>query len=728
MRASPHGFDGRGAAGPNAPDRPRTPAGPRNDTAVSGGNVGAVVQAGSVHGDVHVYSHPAPETPHQIPLPPRHFTDRESELDRLETAADAARREGRPQIVVLGGPGGVGKTALATSFLHIAADGFPDGLLYADLRGFAQGAPLDPGGVLDGFLRALHTDPAGIALDTAGRAAQFRSRTAGRSMAFLLDSAASAAQVRLLLPGAGAHVVLVTTRLRPAGLAADGAAFMEVSPLADAAAAHLVERVLGTDRARGEEEAVRRLVVLCGRLPLALCAAASPLALRPRQSVARLADRLADERRRLDRLRKEEELSVRAALDASYAALSEPARRLYRGLGHIGGPDTALPAMAALLGASPDETEEAADELVAAHLLEEHASGRFRQHDLNRLHSRRLLEDREAASRRRGARERLSGHYLDSAVNADLVLNPGRWHLGPRYFAERRGESFTDRAAALAWLEAELANLRAWIAASYAEGRHETAWQLCEALRNLFTLRRHFDAWGETYGTGLAAARTLGDPAAQAFMLEGLGARRLYRGEAAAARERSRAALELWTRAGHQLGRASALEDLGVAELAMGAPAAAAEHFAWALRIHRRLGRRRGMALMRRRLGEAARDRGDHAAAAKHFQQALDFFTESAEPYMRLRTLVGLGADRLAAGTDARAPLTEALRIATGLGADAEVANIQVLLADIAAAEGRAADEFAALSTALSIYSRLGAPQAAEIGRRIGSPPPHGNR
>ncbi|QBI55509.1 ATP-binding protein [Streptomonospora litoralis] len=732
-----------------------------NDTSVFGGTLGALVQAGTVHGGVHVHAAPAGEIPRQLPLAPRNFTDRETELERLAAAARAAPRERVPQLIVLGGPGGVGKTALATAFLHLFADSFPDGALYADLRGFTEPGPLDPAGVLDGFLRTLHADPARIALDPAGRAAQFRSRTAGRSMALLLDNAASAAQVRLLLPGAGAHIVVVTTRLQLAGLAADGAAFVEIDPLGTGAAADLLERMLGPDRTRHEAEAVHRLVDLCGRLPLAVCAAASRLSLRPRQSVGGLADQLADERGRLARLSREDELSVRSVLDASYAALPDTARRLHRRLGHTAGPDTGPAAMAALLECSRDEAEEAAEDLLAAHLLEEHAPGRYRQHDLHRLHSRRLLEDEETGTSREQARRRLAEHYLDSAVNTDAVVNPGRWHLGPRYAAQRGGERFADRGAAMAWLETELPNLRAWVAACHAAGDHALSWQLCEALRNVFVQRKHFDTWQETYTTGLAAARALGDAAAQAFMLDGLGVLRLHRGEAAAARDPLHTALEMWTRARHELGRASALEDLGVAELAAGAPAAAAEHFGWALRIHRGLGRRRGIALMRRRLGEAARDLGDHAAAAEHFQHALEYFTESGEPYMRLRTLVGLAASRLAAGAaggaertrtgasagadphagagpaadgapGGRAPvagvLADALRIGSELGAETEVAGVHVLLADLAALESRTADERAHLSTAWSICSGLHAPRAAEIQRRIDALPPPESR
>lgn len=705
-----------------------------NGTTVSGGTVGAVVQAGTVHGDITVHSAaPAPQSPQappvprQIPLAPRNFTDRESELDLLDTAARTARSGGVPQIVVLDGPGGVGKTALATSFLDALADAFPDGLLYTDLRGFDRGGPVDPADVLDGFLRALNTDPARIAPEPGARAAQFRSSTAGRSMALLLDNAASAAQVRLLLPGTGAHVVLVTTRLQLAGLTADGAAFVEVAPLDESAAADLVQRMLGADRS-GEAAAVRRLVAQCGRLPLALCAAASGLARRPGKTVGRLADQLADERGRLAKLSREEELSVQAVLDTSYAALPDAAQRLYRRLGHAEGPDTTPAAMATLLETSADSAEAAAEDLLSAHLLEEHAPGRYRQHDLNRLHARRRLADEESAAQRSAARRRLADHYLDSAINADHKLNPGRWHLGPRFDEPRGGEDFADRRSALAWLETELPNLRAGVAACLADGNYEASWQLCEALWNLFLLRKHFGAWRETYETGLAAALTADNPAAQGFMLGGLGTLRLHRGEPEAARAHLYSALEKWARAGHALGEAAALETCGTTELALGAPAVAAGYFERALDIHQRLGRQRGIALMRRRLGETARDRGDHAAAEVHFHRALDHFTESADPYMRLRTLVGLSANRAATGAHGGPELAEALRIAGDLGAETEVAGIHVLLADAAAAEGRAGAELAHLNTALSIYSAQHGSRAAEIRRRIGTRPRPGNR
>ena len=55
----------------------------------------------------------------------------------------------------------------------------------------------------------------------------------------------------------------------------------------------------------------------CGHLPLALRIAGARLATRPHRSIKQLADRLADETRRLDELR-HGELGVRASISVSY--------------------------------------------------------------------------------------------------------------------------------------------------------------------------------------------------------------------------------------------------------------------------------------------------------------------------------------------------------------------------------------------------------------------------
>jgi hypothetical protein len=79
------------------------------------------------------------------------FTGRDDELARLAGLAGVGQ-----VVTAIGGTAGVGKTALAVHAAHQLADEFPDGHLYADLRGYTEGQdPAQPGEVLEVFLRRL---------------------------------------------------------------------------------------------------------------------------------------------------------------------------------------------------------------------------------------------------------------------------------------------------------------------------------------------------------------------------------------------------------------------------------------------------------------------------------------------------------------------------------------------------------------------------------------------
>jgi len=84
------------------------------------------------------------------------------------------------RVIVVTGPAGVGKTALAVNWAHRVCADFPDGALLAELRGYAVGKPATPEETLGRFLRALGVDtrhvPAGIEEMTS----LYRSATNGR--------------------------------------------------------------------------------------------------------------------------------------------------------------------------------------------------------------------------------------------------------------------------------------------------------------------------------------------------------------------------------------------------------------------------------------------------------------------------------------------------------------------------------------------------------------------
>lgn len=663
---------------------------------------GTVVQIGSVRGGVHTGAAPLP-TPHQLPGRPRFFADRADTIRHLHELHGAAA-----PAIVLHGTGGVGKTALATHFLSSVAETFTDGILNCDLHGFSGDAPADPGDILDRFLRDLGVAPEHIPRDLAGRAAAFRTRTHGRRLGFLLDNAVSAAQVRPLLPGEGDHLVLVTTRLHLSGLRPDGAEFLELGPLDDSGTAELVQRILSDDRPRDEPDALHKLTGLCAGLPLAVCAAVSGLTVRRHQPLSRLVERLSRARHRLSAFGAEAEMSVEAVLIDSYRWLSPGAQRMYRLLGLSPGRDLTPDAAGALAGLPEEETEELLTELLTVSLLEESAGGRLRQHDLTRLHARARAEDEGTEQEREEALDRLLEHYLTTAAAAALTLNPGRWRTAP-VFGRNDLPRFADRSAALSWLTEELGVLRSCVRTAHRTGRHATCWQLCEALRPLFTLRKHFEVWAETHETGLASARALDDAMAAGTVLTALGVLYVSIGEIERAVATHENGLAEWTRAGHELGRASALEGLGVCDLARGRPGQASEHFLRALGIHEGLGRARGVTLMRRHLGEALRDSGDHEEAIRHLAGAVEGFPAEKEPYQRLRTLVALAETHTVSGRGENAShiLTEALELSSTIGASAEEARVRVMLADAALDRGHLGQAREQLELALSLQEEL---------------------
>ncbi|MFC4053551.1 ATP-binding protein [Actinomadura syzygii] len=699
-----------------SPDEPEIRA-----NELTGTIAGSSVQAGSVTGGVHITTgRPASlPTPAQLPAPGL-FANRHDELAELRALSEGTG------LVVVNGPGGVGKTTLALAWLHeVKAD--YDAQLFVDLRGFSGAEPLPPDEPLGRFLRALGAGAESTPTGVDEQAALFRSLTSGRRLIVMLDNAVSAAQVRPLLPGAGPSLVVVTSRRRLSGLVVDGARFLDVPPLGTQGALELLERLIGPDRIGAEREQARSLVALCGTLPLAVCASGARLAARRRWPIARAVAELDDEARRLAALRAgEDDISVNAVFNASYQALDDPHARAYRLLSVHPGPDLGLAAAASLIDRGAEAARELLQGLVEASLLLEDADERYRFHDLVRLHARDKAREPGAEPDRAAAFARLADWYLTTAVAADLALLPGRWHLGPRYGAVRREDVFPDRREAVDWLEREHQNLSAVARAAHDGGLHAMAWQLCEAMWPLFVQRKHYRSWIRMHELGRDAAAACGDRRAEARMLEGLGTAHLNLRDTAAARPCFEAALELERATGHRLGEASALEGLGNAMLATGDPSGAAELFGAARDVHAALDRPRGVALMRRHLGEALSAAGRHDAAIETLTDVLATFTELDEPYHRARTLTCLGRARLGAGRldEAAHALRGALEISRAAGAPHVEADALLDLAVVAARRGDATAERRDLERALAIYARLGSPQTEAVRRRLAETPP----
>ena len=472
------------------------------------------------------------EGPSRVPvalsqLPPdiEDFTGREDALDRLRVRM-AGRPSGSTAVVITGavGKAGVGKTALAVHVAHQLRPKFPDGQLYVNLRG-AEAQALAPAEVLGRFLRALGVEGQCLPQDVDSRAGLYRSLLADRRMLVVLDNAADEAQVRPLLPAGAGNAVLVTSRVRLAGLTP--AEVIDLGVLPPEQAVELLGKIVGPSRVAAELEAASQLAALCGYLPLALRIVGARLAAKPHWRVQRLADRLGAHHRRLDELAVGD-LEVRASFALSYQAVGEVERRAFRLLGLLEVPDFAPWMLSALLDVPATEAEEIAERLADAQLLDtvgEDAAGqiRYRCHDLLRLFARERLATDETPATRRAALERTLQIYFTRAHAAvrQLRLRPPELPDGTAPAIPR--DPVDGLAGSYKWLAAEHTGLAVSLEQVWREGLGQLGQALTSLLADFFEVYVCWDEWEHTHEVALRAARLAGDRHAEASLLRGLG-------------------------------------------------------------------------------------------------------------------------------------------------------------------------------------------------------------
>jgi len=500
--------------------------------------------------------------PRQLPSGVAHFAGRGAELAALD-AVLCGGGGGGPGVVIsaIGGTAGVGKTALALQWAHQVADRFPDGQLYANLRGFDAGGgqPTDPADVLRGFLDAFGVHPERIPHDTESLAALYRSVLAGRRMLVLLDNAADVAQVRPLLPASPECLVIVTSRRELSALAArEGALLVQLDVLSAQEANELLVARLGAERAAAEPWAVTELASLCARLPLALSVIVARAAAAPRLPLAALAAELTELGGRLDALDVgDPAANVRTVLSLSYRHLPDPAARMFRLLGLHPGPDISAAAAASLAGLPAADARVALRDLVRASLLNETAPGRYAFHDLLRAYAAEQSALTTSAAGVENTTRRTLDHYLHTAHHAHGVLYPGRELMAlPPAAAGVTAESFGGKASALAWLEAENQVLLKIVALAASAGYDAHGWQLPVVLWTYHNVCGHWHDGARLHRTALAAAERCGDLSGQAFALRGLGSFAMSVGNFAEAHECLSSAQSAFASLGDDLGLA----------------------------------------------------------------------------------------------------------------------------------------------------------------------------
>jgi DNA-binding SARP family transcriptional activator len=607
--------------------------------------VAAVVSTGSV--------------PRQLPVRPWVFAGRVGELDALSGVLDG---HGAVVISAIGGVGGIGKTWLALHWAYGRLDSFPDGQLYANLRGFdPRTAPVGPEVVLRGFLEALGVEPAEIPADVDAQASLFRTAVARKRMLIVLDNARDAAQVAPLLPGVGPARVVVTSRNRLISLVSGHGAYPLTLDVLDRdeARAVLVGH-LGERRVRTEPDAVDVVLDYCAGLPLALGIVAARALVQSELSLTWLADELRDETARLDAVDTgDEDVNLRAVLSWSHRALSERAKVLFGLLGLVPSADIALAGVASLLGTPLEDTKALLDELEHAHLVARPVAGRYRMHDLVKLYA-----AEQAPPGREEALTRLVDHYLHTAYAGERLLFPERTDI--KFDPAVPGavvEDLRDLAATTAWFEAEQAAVvavqsvageqawrLAWAFTTYQVRQNKYADRLALWLGGLSSVERVGDTWALTLAhrsiadsyahlgrhgeamhhleEALVVAEASGDPVTHGNVHYGLAAALEERGDDEGALEHALDALRLYRTGTSKMQLAQGHAAVGWYSAKVGLHEQAREYGEKALELFHGLGSVESEASVLDTLALAAHGTGDHALAIQRYRQALALFRE----------------------------------------------------------------------------------------------------
>lgn len=531
-----------------------------------------------------------PAVPRELPARPDPFVGRRAEIELITNAAEP--------VIAVHGPGGQGKSALATAAAHAMVERFPDGQLYVDLHGATPGrSPLSPAEVIRRFLRALGTPPLAVPTDTSEAAALYRSTLARRKVLVLLDNAVDAAQVGPLLPGEAGSSVLITSRRMLATLSAR---HVRLDPLPEADAL----RLLGDSGTAAEQVAKA-----CDYLPLALTIAAARLRSRPDWTTANLAKRLADQRHRLDELHFDD-LGVRSSFQLSFEGLNESSTRAFTLLCCLNVPTVGEPAARALLG--QDDVDRALDPLVDAKLVEPCGPERYRVHDLLRLFGAEHVNEE-----RHDALTRALTYYRETLA---AVLKKLRPHA---YGALTNSAGFQEIDEPLRWLTDEAENLLAAARSTMDEpSLAEHALAIAHMLYpHLFKQDRVADLI-ELGQIADRAARTIDTSAAlqTALLVRSAANRRI--GEFAVARAQLEEVLE--ARADDPFGQGRALAGIGTIQRELGELDRAADTLTQALELTAEHGPAGAQRVPLSALAQV------HQVAGR-YEQAFDAATESLE-------------------------------------------------------------------------------------------------
>jgi tetratricopeptide (TPR) repeat protein len=313
-----------------------------------------------------------------LPARPTVFVGRRDEEKVVGRRLRADRRSsGCPSVIVISGPGGIGKTTLSLVVAHREKKHYDGNIVFVDATLRPSAAPSDT--LASQILTRIgHSTESGM-----GPVEAIRSILSTNVYLVILDNVGSEEQVRALVPAVGGSTFLITSREALGGIA--DSVLIPLGPLAENHSRNLVRTLSGRGDVPAEDASLRSILSVCDGLPLALRICGGILKVRSHWSLATLAEKLSDSGSRLQTLRIGD-LSVTTTLSASFQQLTPSEQVLVVALSTF--PDIFYSrALIDWLSASYSLDHGTADSIVDRQLLTPVGDDYYRVHNLVSAHA-----------------------------------------------------------------------------------------------------------------------------------------------------------------------------------------------------------------------------------------------------------------------------------------------------------------------------------------------------